>query len=664
MIIESGIIESGHFALILAFVISLFQSCIPLYGAYTNQPRLMALAKPAALLQFGFVLWSFLALTFSFISSDFSVYLVAENSHAAKPLIYKIAGVWGNHEGSMLLWILILAAYGAILAWRSYGLPLCLKARALSIQAMLGVLFISFSLFTSNPFARIWPAPYAGGGLNPILQDPALALHPPLLYLGYVGYSIAFSFSVAALCEKNFHRDWAKWVRPYALMAWVFLTLGIALGSFWAYYELGWGGFWFWDPVENASLLPWLAGTAFLHSALVAQHRNNLRKWTLLLAILTFGLSVAGTFLVRSGVLTSVHAFANDPARGVFILGILAFTVGGALWLYTFRADRLFPNRPLASPDLQGFELTSRETALLVNNIFLASATATIFIGTIYPLIIDGLGLGKISVGAPYFNMVFTPLMAPLIFLIPFGPLLAWRRNSATKAFKALRFGAGLTLLLSGVIFFTQAETGWMLLGLAGSIWLVCGALTDLKLKARLGRGGLQKNILRLARLSGQLWGAVLAHAGVGVLLFGIVATTAWQKETITLLKEGQSIFLGSYELTLSAVKHVQGANYNAERGVFVILREGQADMMLYPERRYYPVERSQTTEAAILKKIDGNLYLALGDRQVNDGAVEYVVRAWLHPYVNFIWLGGVLMAFGGSVSFVSRVRRRNVLAR
>ncbi|MGC6471947.1 MAG: heme lyase CcmF/NrfE family subunit [Parvibaculales bacterium] len=647
------IIETGHFALILAFGIALFQALIPLYGAAAGQPRLMQLARPAAVLQFVLVGWAFGVLTWAFATSDFSVHLVAENSHAAKPFIYKIAGVWGNHEGSMLLWILILTGFGGLLALRSEALPQTLLARTLAIQSILSVLFISFSLFTSNPFARLWPVPYAGGGLNPILQDPALALHPPLLYLGYVGFSVGFSMSVAALLEADFKRGWAGWVRPYILAAWVFLTLGIALGSFWAYYELGWGGFWFWDPVENASLLPWLAGTALLHSALVAEHRNSMRKWTLLLAVLTFGLSVAGTFLVRSGVLTSVHAFANDPARGVFILAILAVTVGGALWVFATRADKVLP----AGPD--GFDLASRETALLVNNVFLASATATILIGTIYPLIIDGLGLGKISVGAPYFNLVFTPLMAPLVILIPFGPLLVWQKGQGARAWRLLKPAAALTGVFSFVLFVTGVETGWMLLGLAGAAWLVFGALTDLKTKARLGAGGVGQNLMRLRRLPGQAWGVVLAHAGVGVLLFGIVATTAWQKEAITTLKAGQGLTLGGYEVTLKAVNRVPGPNYQAEQGLFEIARQGQAAASLRPERRYYPVERSQTTEAAILKQLDGNLYIALGERLEGVEAPDYVVRVWLHPFVNFIWVGGLLMALGGGVSLVGRVRRK-----
>ena len=652
------IIETGHFALILALGIALLQSFIPLYGAGVGQPRLMQFAQPAAVLQFLFAGWAFAVLTWAFATSDFSVHLVAENSHAAKPFLYKIAGVWGNHEGSMLLWILILTGFGALVALRSRAMPQTLLARTLSIQAMLCVLFLSFLLFTSNPFARLWPAPYAGGGLNPILQDPALALHPPLLYLGYVGFSVGFSMSVAALLEPDFKRGWAGWVRPYVLAAWVFLTLGIALGSFWAYYELGWGGFWFWDPVENASLLPWLAGTALLHSALVAEHRDSMRKWTLLLAVLTFGLSVAGTFLVRSGVLTSVHAFANDPARGVFILCILASTVGGALWLYALRADRILPDAP------EGYELSSRETALLLNNVFLASATATVLIGTIYPLIIDGLGLGKISVGAPYFNMVFTPLMAPLVLLIPFGPLLVWHKGQARRAWRLLKPAGALTVIFSLVLFATGVETGWMLLGFAGAAWLVFGALTDLKTKLRSGRSGSIHALARLFRLPGQAWGVVLAHAGVGILLFGIVATTAWQKEAITTLKAGQSLTLGAYEVMLTAVNQVPGPNYRAEQGLFEISRTGQAAASLRPERRYYPVERSQTTEAAILKRLDGNLYIALGERLEAADGPDYVVRVWLHPFVNFIWVGGVLMAFGGVVSLIGRIRRKGLAVR
>lgn len=663
------IIESGHFALIMALSVAVFQICVPLWGRQRNQTSLMAMAKPAAGLQFLLVLWSFIALTIAFISSDFSVYLVAENSHAAKPFLYKFAGVWGNHEGSMLLWILILAGFGAFAAYRLPDMPLTMRASLLASQAGLSVLFLSFSLFTSNPFARLAPAPFSGGGLNPILQDPALALHPPLLYLGYVGFSIAFSFTLAVLLEKKPPQNWAAWLRPYVLVAWVFLTLGIALGSFWAYYELGWGGFWFWDPVENASLLPWLAGTALLHSVMVAQMRVSMRKWTLLLSILTFGLSIAGTFLVRSGVLTSVHAFANDPARGVFILAILASAVGLGLVIYALRAERALQNQVdvTPSPD-QNFALTSRETALMVNNIFLASAAATVLIGTIYPLIIDALGMGKISVGAPYFNKVFTPLMAPLFILMPVAPFLAWQKGRGLAALKPLRAAAALTLLSGLVLFFTQTETGWSLLGLAAAVWLVTGALADLGKKARLAQGAFRERLQRLLRLPAQQWGVVLAHAGVGVLLFGIVASTAWQEERIVSLQEGQSVQLGDYDLRLEAVSKINGPNYAAEQArlSFDVADEAQT---LLPERRFYPVERSQTTEAAILKMWRGNIYVALGDRvpaeaDSQSAAPAYVIRAWLHPFVNFIWLGAVLMALGGMVAVMGNALRRGSVLR
>lgn len=504
------IAETGHFAMILAFCVALIQSTLPLYGAHRNRQDFLLIAAPAAKLQFLLLLWAFAVLSVKFVQSDFSLWLVTANSHADKPFIYRLTGVWGNHEGSMLLWILMLAAYGAGIAQFGKSMPDALKARVLSVQGMIGVAFLAFSLFTSNPFARLISPPFEGNGLNPILQDPALAVHPPLLYAGYVGFSLAFSFSVAALMSGKVSPDWAKWVRPWTLLAWLSLTLGIAVGSFWAYYELGWGGFWFWDPVENASFMPWLAGTALLHSALVTARRNTLHSWTMLLAILTFGLCIAGTFLVRSGVLTSVHAFATDPTRGVFILMILGILVGGALLLFAMRSAGL------SSADKNvPFQPVSREGALILNNVFLASATATVFLGTIYPLIIDAFGLGKISVGAPYYNAVFVPLITPLLMLMPIGPLSGWGHSEVSPVLKKLAM-AFVLAVLGGltVLIMSAGHQGGAALGVGLSLWLMLGAVADLGKKIRFNNvplARLPKNIIKLPL---QQWGSVLAHGG------------------------------------------------------------------------------------------------------------------------------------------------------
>ncbi|MDP4822648.1 MAG: heme lyase CcmF/NrfE family subunit, partial [Aestuariivirgaceae bacterium] len=465
------IAELGHFAVILALAASLWQSLIPLYGAQVNDARLTRAASPAAAAQFALVLLAFLALTWNYVTSDFSVLNVYENSHSAKPMLYKISGVWGNHEGSMLLWVLILAGFGAAVAAFGANLPPTLKARVLSVQGMIGFAFLLFIITVSNPFLRLDPVPIEGNGLNPVLQDPALAFHPPFLYAGYVGLSIAFSFAIAALIEGKVDAAWARWVRPWTLLAWMFLTIGISMGSWWAYYELGWGGWWFWDPVENASLMPWLAATALLHSAIVVEKRNALKIWTILLAILSFSLSLMGAFLVRSGVLTSVHAFAVDPQRGLFILVILMAFVGGALTLFAIRAPALKAGGLFAP--------LSREGALVVNNLLLAAATATVLIGTLYPLLLDALDAGKISVGPPYFNLTFVPLMIPLLLLVPLGPMLSWKRADLYPALQRLWAAAAVALLAAILIFAFHFNGPWGApLGIALGVWLIAGSLS------------------------------------------------------------------------------------------------------------------------------------------------------------------------------------------
>ncbi|MGI9438997.1 MAG: heme lyase CcmF/NrfE family subunit, partial [Parvibaculales bacterium] len=568
---------------------------------------------------------------------------VFANSHVAKPLIYKIAGVWGNHEGSMLLWVVIVTAYGAAYAHFSRHKD-AFAARVLVVQGWLGVAFLAFLLFTSNPFARLLPAPFSGQGLTPILQDPALAAHPPLLYAGYVGFSMAYAFALAALTGKDDGGNWARRMRPWILTAWIFLTLGIALGSFWAYYELGWGGFWFWDPVENASLMPWLAGTALLHSALVAEKRDTLKRWTLLLAIITFALSLSGTFLVRSGVLTSVHAFANDPERGLFILAILGgFTLVGFV-LYGLRLPQLAPDR--------AFQPISREGMLLVNNIFLATATVTVFIGTIYPLILDALGMGKISVGAPYFNAVFAPLTIPFALLLPLGPLLAWRAGAVKSLKTRLLYMAGAAGLVTGAIMLAKGGAPFMVVLLfAAALWLFFGAGLDMAQRLQPYRYRLH----RFWTLPASAFSAPLAHGGLAVMLLGILAATQWREEVVVAAAPGQQIEIAGIGLRYDGLRAVDGPNYRAEQAQITYLNGTHAGAYLRPERRFYEAERSQTTEAAITTDLTGHLYAVVGEVSGD----KRVIRVWYHPYVAFIWLGSLLMALGGTFALSTRIGRR-----
>ena len=547
--------ELGHFALVLALALGLIQSIVPVIGVRRRDDALMRLGNSTALAQFAFVAVSFSALTICYVTSDFSVATVYENSHSMMPLVYKFTSVWGNHEGSMLLWVLILALFGALVALFGNNLPATLKSHVLAVQSWIACAFYLFILLTSNPFARLAPAPFEGRDLNPILQDIGLAIHPPLLYLGYVGLSIAFSFAVAALLEGRIDAAWARWVRPWTLAAWMFLTVGIAMGSYWAYYELGWGGFWFWDPVENASLMPWLAGTALLHSAVVMEKRNALKIWTLLLAIVAFSLSLIGTFLVRSGVLTSVHTFASDPARGVFILAILVFFIGGALSLFAWRAP-LLKQGGLFAP-------ISREGALVFNNLFLTTACLTVFVGTLYPLALEAVTGTKISVGAPFFNLTFGPLFVPLLFAMPFGPLLAWKRGDILGVAQRLMaaFGAGLVMITIVAVaegsVFTLAPFG---IGLA--LFIMMGAVTDIAERIGLLRAPLSVVRQRAAGLPRSTWGTAFAHFGIAVTLLGIVSVSTWATERIVAVKVGQSISLSGFELTFDGLVQRSGANY------------------------------------------------------------------------------------------------------
>ncbi|MHA1157724.1 MAG: heme lyase CcmF/NrfE family subunit, partial [Alphaproteobacteria bacterium] len=601
------IVELGHFALVLALIVALVQSVVPFLGTRRNDVRMEAVAGPAALMQFLLVGISFAALTYAYVVSDFSVQNVFQNSHSDQPLLYKFTSVWGNHEGSILLWALILALFGALVAAFGTNLPSRLKALVLSVQGWISVAFIGFVLGTSNPFIRLDPAPFEGRDLNPVLQDIGLAVHPPLLYLGYVGCSISFSFAVAALIDGRIDAAWARWARPWTLCAWTFLTLGIAMGSYWAYYELGWGGFWFWDPVENASLMPWLATTALLHSAVVMERRDALKIWTILLAILAFSLSLLGTFLVRSGVLTSVHAFASDPTRGVFILIILCVFIGGSLALFATRAGALAPGGIFAP--------ISREGALILNNIFVTAATATVVVGTLYPLVLESLTGAKISVGAPFYNLTFLPLIAPLLLLVPFGPLLAWKRGDLRAAAERLTLAFGLSIALTIVVMaFVGASQALALAGIWAGLWLVVGAFGELALRIKFARAPIGDSWNRLKGLPRSVFGTALAHAGVGVAVLGIVSASVWSGEDIRSMRVGDTATIAGFELTLDGFRTQQGPNYDETVVQFTVRRDGETVAIMEPTKRRYTARKSGTTESAIENRGFSQLYVSLGD--------------------------------------------------
>ncbi|MGX9393631.1 heme lyase CcmF/NrfE family subunit [Nitrobacteraceae bacterium UC4446_H13] len=639
------IAEAGHYALVLALALALIQSTVPMIGARLRDPVLMNVARSTALAQLLFVGLSFGALVLLHVLSDFSVANVYENSHSLKPLIYKITGVWGNHEGSMLLWVSILALFGGLVAMFGNNLPLSLRANALGVQGWVSTAFYLFILLTSNPFLRLANPPLEGRDLNPVLQDPGLAVHPPMLYLGYVGFSISFSFAIAALIEGRIDAAWARWVRPWTLMAWMFLTLGIAMGSYWAYYELGWGGWWFWDPVENASLMPWLAGTALLHSAVVMEKRNALKVWTVLLAILTFSLSLLGTFLVRSGVLTSVHAFATDPTRGVFILLILCIFIGGSLSLYAWRASSL----------KQGglFAPISREGALVLNNLLLTTACATVFIGTLYPLGLEVLTGERISVGAPFFNLTFAPLFVPLLLALPFGPLLAWKRGDLAGAAQRL-YAAGLVALVSIAVLWAWVRGGsaFAPLAIGLALFVILGALTDIAERSMLFRMPLSISLRRARGLPRASWGTMFAHVGVGVALIGIVCETTWNTELISTLKPGDVAKVAGYELKLDDISQRQGPNFGEMLAHFTVSEGGKVIGTMAPSKRSFTTRAMSTTEAALMSRGVSQLYISLGDTAAN-GAIA--VRIYHKPMVLLIWFGPLLMAFGGLLSLSDR---------
>ncbi|WP_132255006.1 heme lyase CcmF/NrfE family subunit [Methylobacterium segetis] len=646
------LVEVGHFALALALALSLVQAVMPIWAARTGDPALRQVATPAALGAFACVLFAFAALTYAHATSDFSVQNVVENSHTTKPFLYKLSGVWGNHEGSMLLWILILTLFGALVAVAHDSVPPVLRAHTLSVQGLITFVFVLFIITTSNPFTRATPAPLEGNDLNPLLQDVGLAVHPPLLYVGYVGFSITFAFAAAALIEGRIDAVWARAVRPWTLVAWSFLTLGIAMGSYWAYYELGWGGWWFWDPVENASLMPWIAGTALLHSTVVMEKRDALKVWTVLLSILTFSLSLLGTFIVRSGLLTSVHTFATDPTRGVFILGILVLFIGGSLTLFAWRAPLL----------RQGglFAPISREGALVMNNLFLVAACATVLVGTLYPLLLEMATGEKISVGPPFFNMTFVPLAVPLLLIVPFGQTLAWKRGDALAA--AQRLFAALALALAvGLATLALTWGGPVLapVGIGLGAYLVVGSALEIITRAR-GYGSNRTSApglvwRRAIGLPRSAWGTALAHGGVGIVVLGIAAQ-GWATEGLATLKPGETLATGPYVATLERVSPRSGPNYEETAAILTVRdRNGNAVGAVDTGKRFYPSRRMTVTESGLLTVGASQVYASLGEVHP-DGTIG--LRLYYKPLVLLIWLGAVVMALGGAVSLTDRRMR------
>jgi cytochrome c-type biogenesis protein CcmF len=627
--------EIGQIALCFALALALVEGATGLLGSQPGAGLARSIANGAAMGVFVFIALAFGTLTYAFVVSDFSVLDVASNSHTMKPLIYKITGVWGNHEGSMLLWVMVLAIYSAAIAFAQRGSGR-LTSAALGVQGLLAAAFLLFILFTSNPFVRLDPPPFEGAGLNPLLQDPGLAFHPPMLYAGYVGLSASFAYAAAALITGEADAAWARAARPFMLVAWIALTLGITLGSWWAYYELGWGGFWFWDPVENASLMPWLVGTALLHSALATERTGAFRVWTLLLAIAAFSLSLIGTFLVRSGVLSSVHAFASDPTRGVFILAMLILAIGGALALFAWRA-----------PQLEGgtaFAPVSRDSALLVNNVFLTAAVATVFLGTLYPLILDALTGTKISVGPPYFALTFAPIFVGLLLAMPFGPQLGWKRGDLGQAFRILRPAmiiAALAFVAVLAVVSPRTLTGAASFALAG--WVIGASVV----------GYLQRR--KTGAVSAATLAVVLAHAGLGVTLMGVAGVSLWRVEALTVLGPNDTMQVGPYTLRFDGVRNEEGPNYEAARAQIGVLTDGHQIATLTPSQRMFPAEGQQTAETAIRTTGLSDLYVALGDDR---GGGKWTVRAYFNPFAPFIWFGGIIMAIGGALSLVSRLRR------
>jgi len=627
--------EIGSFALVLALLVALVQGTLPLIGAQRGVPAWIALARPASSMLFLLIAVAFACLTASFINNDFSVVYVAQHSNSRLPLEYRISGVWGGHEGSLLLWVLMLSLWSLAVAAFSRSLPDDMVARVQGVLGLVAAGFILFILLTSSPFERLLPGAEDGRDLNPLLQDPGLIFHPPMLYMGYVGFSVAFAFAIAALLSGRLDAAWARWSRPWTTAAWIFLTLGIGLGSIWAYYELGWGGWWFWDPVENASFLPWLVGTALIHSLAVTEKRGSFKNWTVLLAIGAFSLSLLGTFLVRSGVLSSVHAFASDPKRGIFILIFLAVVVGASLTLFAWRAPRV---------SLGGaFALVSRETLLLINNVLLLSAAGAVLLGTLYPLVIDALNLGKLSVGPPYFNAVFTPLMVPLLFLMAVGPVARWKQASLAEIARPLRWAFGIAVAAGvSIPFFYGGWSGSVALGMGLAIWIVGASVLQIIARAR---SSLPPRAF---------WGMHLAHMGVAVTVVGIVMVTQYESERDVRMAPGDTVKTGEYQIRFLGVEGISGPNYNAARGNLELIKDGVLVMSLHPEKRKYLSSAMPMTEAFIDPGLTRDIYVSLGDPlEGGDGA--WSVRVYYKPFVSWIWGGAVLMALGGLLAASDR---------
>ncbi len=648
------IVELGHLSLCLALVASVIQSVVPLWGTRSGSAAAMKVADTAAQVQFFGVAAAFGALTYAFVVSDFSVLITALNSHSSKPMLYKVTGVWANHEGSMLLWVLMLALFGVLISVFGRMIPIVMRSTVLSVQAMIAVGFYLFILLTSNPFERLDAAPLDGQGMNPLLQDPGVAFHPPLLYLGYVGFSTAFSFAVAALITGRVDPAWARWMRPWILIAWSGLTAGIALGSWWAYYELGWGGFWFWDPVENASFMPWLIGTALLHSAIVVEKRNALLKWTILLAILTFSLSLMGTFIVRSGILTSVHAFATDPERGVFILLLLCLYIGAALTLFTWRASSISEGGV--------FAVWSRETGLLVNNMLMAAACGVVFVGTLYPLVLELINGAKITVGAPYFNQTFLPIFGLAMLAAGVGPFLSWKRAQPKIVLRRAILTTVLTATLTVVVAIGIGD--WNIVGLLGvfiALWLAIATVQDLARRAGVPGVAAGVALRRLVGLPRSAWGLYLGHFGLAIAAAGVITVSVWNAEAIQTVQPGEKTQVGPYAFALVEIENTQGPNYQTSIARVEVTRNSDIVAVLHPERRWYPVERKPTTEAGIVTLWHGDLYAVLGDP---DGRGGFVTRYYYNPGVPWMWLGAILIALSALVSLADRRLRVGAPAR
>jgi cytochrome c-type biogenesis protein CcmF len=649
--------ELGHFALIVALCIAGVQAVLPLIGAQRGDATWMALARPAAQGQLVFVVIAFACLAWSFVGNDFSVLNVASNSNSLLPLRYRFAATWGSHEGSLLLWVLMLNLWMTAVSVFSRRLPSEMVARILSVMAMISIGFLLFLLFTSNPFERLLPPAADGRDLNPLLQDPGMVIHPPMLYMGYVGFSVAFAFAIAALIGGQLDATWARWSRPWTTMAWAFLTVGIAMGSGWAYYVLGWGGWWFWDPVENASFMPWLVGTALVHSLAVSEKRGGFKIWTVLLAIIAFSLSLLGTFLVRSGVLTSVHAFATDPKRGIFILAFLALVIGAALALFAWRAPKV---------GLGGaFALISRESALLVNNVLLVVAAAAVLLGTLYPLFLDALGLGKISVGPPYFESVFVPLMAPAVFLMGIAPFARWKQDQPLDLALRLKWALVVAIASALLLPFTLGHwTPLLALGILLAVWVAVAGVINLRERVLQLRASTSASVSKaLLRLPRGYWGMLVAHFGVAVFVVGVTLVRGYEVEKDVRMNPGDTVAAGGYQFRLDGLKRIQGPNYDATRGAISVTRNERPVATLHPEKRFFTVQQMPMTEAAIDTGVTRDLYVSLGE-PLPDGA--WVVRVYYKPFVSWIWGGAFLMALGGIIAVTDRryrLARRDTLA-